>query len=734
MPLLASLGLFGAKGYGFTGGTLAAPTNTVAPAISGTAQNRQTLTCSTGTWTGSPTSYSYQWKRGVTNVGTNSSTYTLVTADVGSTMTCTVTATNAVGSGNATSSATATVTANTALAPTIGTATSTGATTATVSYTAPADNGGATITSYTAVSSPGSITGTLVTAASGTISVSGLSASTSYTFTVYATNSAGNGASSSASNSITTSAIAPTNATAPVVSGTPTIGSFYPTTNGTWNNTPTSYSYQWYNAGTNAVIAGQTSQNFNPGNDATYLGITLKCLVTATNAAGSGTAFSNTSAAVVAAAPGAPTIGTATATGSTTATVTYTASAYNNGSTITRYDAYNNLGTLVGTLATAGSGTINCTGLSAATSYNFTVKAVNSIGASAASSSSNTITTNSPTMSVVVGNDTSPYVSAYPWTDASGFGTKFSNPTASGITAYTVDFNVGATYVIAAAFAGNNFDIWPWSHSTGFGTRVAAPATLPPNYGYSANFSAQGTSIAVGSSTTQFITVYPFSAGAVGTKYANPSTLPAIGAVQDVAFSAAGTEIVLAGDTSPFIAAYSYTAGTGFGAKLTSPTLGGQAKGLAFTSTGPTLAVAGYMTGSTATYPWSTSGFGTVYSTPGTGISSLGLSAGWDPTGVNVAFGSFASPWVQVYQFTTASGFGTKYSNPATTPTGNGNSVAFSGTGNSIVVGHSTTPFVTGYPFSKAQSPTFGTGFGTKFTNPATLPTGNVYGVSIGST
>lgn len=89
-------------------------------------------------------------------------------------------------------------------APTIGTATATGPTTATVTYTAPAYDGGATIISYTAVSSPGGITGTLSQAGSGTITVSGLTAATSYTFTVYATNSVGNSASSAASNSITT--------------------------------------------------------------------------------------------------------------------------------------------------------------------------------------------------------------------------------------------------------------------------------------------------------------------------------------------------------------------------------------------------------------------------------------------------------------------------------------------------------------------------------------------------
>ena len=86
-----------------TAQTFTAPVNTVAPAITGTAQEGQTLTCSTGTWTGNPTpTYAYQWKRNNIDIGSaTNSTYLLVTADVGQSIKCMVTATNAVGSANA---------------------------------------------------------------------------------------------------------------------------------------------------------------------------------------------------------------------------------------------------------------------------------------------------------------------------------------------------------------------------------------------------------------------------------------------------------------------------------------------------------------------------------------------------------------------------------------------------------------------------------------------------------
>lgn len=85
------------------------PVNTVAPQLTPAvpATIGVALTCSQGTWTGNPTiTYSYQFFRGGSTsvLGPGSTTgYTTVSADVGSTITCKVTATNSVTSAVASS-------------------------------------------------------------------------------------------------------------------------------------------------------------------------------------------------------------------------------------------------------------------------------------------------------------------------------------------------------------------------------------------------------------------------------------------------------------------------------------------------------------------------------------------------------------------------------------------------------------------------------------------------------
>jgi hypothetical protein len=81
----------------FVSGTFP-PEHRAVATISGTGTVGQVLTATQGNWTNAPSSYAYQWVRGAsTNIGTNTSTYTLVAGDSGNPVRCIVSAVNAAG-------------------------------------------------------------------------------------------------------------------------------------------------------------------------------------------------------------------------------------------------------------------------------------------------------------------------------------------------------------------------------------------------------------------------------------------------------------------------------------------------------------------------------------------------------------------------------------------------------------------------------------------------------------
>jgi hypothetical protein len=102
-----------ATGIFATVASAAAPTNTASPTISGTAKSGQKLTANNGSWSNSPTSFTYQWQRcasdgnGCGDInGATSSTYSVGSSDVGHALRVVVTATNSDGHASATSGAT----------------------------------------------------------------------------------------------------------------------------------------------------------------------------------------------------------------------------------------------------------------------------------------------------------------------------------------------------------------------------------------------------------------------------------------------------------------------------------------------------------------------------------------------------------------------------------------------------------------------------------------------------
>ncbi|MBL8512984.1 MAG: fibronectin type III domain-containing protein, partial [Betaproteobacteria bacterium] len=283
---------------------------------------------------------------------------------------CGVYATNAAG--NSSTSGTTTGTPRTVPgAPTIGTATA-GVTIATVSFTAPASNGGSAITGYTATCGSGSNTGS-----ASPITVSGLAAGTAVTCTVVANNAAGISSASSASNSVT-----PYDAPgAPAIIGiAPGNGSLVIAFTAAASN---GSAITLYHADCGAASATGTSSPITV-NGLTN-GTTYMCLVYATNAAGDGPS-SSLSSGTPATVPGAPTIGTATA-GDAQISVAFTAPASNGGATITSYTA-----TCGSSNASGSSSPITVTGLTNGTAYTCTATATNSAGTGAASSASNSAT------------------------------------------------------------------------------------------------------------------------------------------------------------------------------------------------------------------------------------------------------------------------------------------------------------------------------------------------------
>ena len=95
---------------------VSAPANTAVPTISGTAAVGNSLTAGNGSWSGSPTGYSYKWEDCNSSGGScaaisgaTASSYKVATGDENDTLKVVVTASNSAGSASASSAATSTV-------------------------------------------------------------------------------------------------------------------------------------------------------------------------------------------------------------------------------------------------------------------------------------------------------------------------------------------------------------------------------------------------------------------------------------------------------------------------------------------------------------------------------------------------------------------------------------------------------------------------------------------------
>ena len=152
---------------------------------------------------------------------------------------------------------------------------------ATVSFAAPASNGGAAITSYSVMASAG---GAQASGSASPITVTGLTDGTSYTFTVTATNGVGTGPASSASSAVTPVGVpgAPTGVSATAADGQAAVSFAAPASNG---SAITSYAVTASPGGVQASGSASpiTVTGLTDGTSYTFT-------VTATNGVGTGAA------------------------------------------------------------------------------------------------------------------------------------------------------------------------------------------------------------------------------------------------------------------------------------------------------------------------------------------------------------------------------------------------------------------------------------------------------------
>ena len=302
----------------------------------------------------------------------------------GTAYTFTVLATNAAGN-SAASAPSASVTPFTVPDAPTGVTAASGNAQATVSWAAPASNGGSAITSYTVTALGGS--GGTCTTSGTSCAVTGLTNGTAYTFTVKATNAAGDSVASAPSASVTPFTVpdAPTGVTATAANGQATVSWTAPANTG--GSTITGYTVTAIggSGGTCAAVAPATSCVVSSLTNGTAYTFTVK----ATNAAGDSVASAPSASVTPMTVPDAPTGVSATAANGQ-ATVSWTAPANTGGSPLTGYTVTASNGAT----CTATPPTTNCvvTGLTNGTAYTFTVVATNTAGSSAASAPSASVT------------------------------------------------------------------------------------------------------------------------------------------------------------------------------------------------------------------------------------------------------------------------------------------------------------------------------------------------------
>jgi len=126
------------------------------------------------------------------------------------------------------------------------------------------------------------------------------------------------------------------------------------------------------------------------------------------------------------------------------------------------------------------------------------------------------------------GTPPAPVLSGYPFSGGA-FGARLTSPASGYTSSYSGAFSPQNTFVVTALETTPFIAAWPWSDATGHGAKLSDPAVLPPGWVTDVEFSGRGDAVFFTSTSSPHIGAYAWN-NALGARYPNPATLPTSGA------------------------------------------------------------------------------------------------------------------------------------------------------------------------------------------------------------
>lgn len=276
----------------------------------------------------------------------------------------------------------------------------------------------------------------------------------------------------------------------------------------------------------------------------------------------------------------------------------------------------------------------------------YTAPATYPLGSVISSLGNGTMTFSTDGNAVIVGSSsTAPTTQAWAWSDASGYGTKFSDPATSPPDAHALKLyndyggsNPPDDVVLFSAVStdANRVSAWEFNSSTGWGAKKNAPASLPSSSAYSITsdifsviYGTQGTG-----ERRSVAYEFDFFSG-FGTRY-----------------STMASTVILA---NPYSCQLSWIRTGSFSPVVT----------YAWARTTSGLAAPGFVT-----IDWGYNGWGSAYTSPAIGIPSADGNPNDTSFNLNIDVGIAheGSPYMTIYPW--SNGYGSKYADPSTLPDG----------------------------------------------------------------